>query len=356
MPVRYYENRTWHCWRIDTQILQVSGDSVWKRCHYPKYAPAQPFLKEVILDHRPVTSFWCFSFERFNGILGSTTTNKRSVELQIMRKFLLTRFLKDMKLPEEFQGNFLKFCSPEENSTDDKDVSPYDWPTAYEFFNIATNAPLRGINWLNKSGINVSSCYKLVSFDADDLKLLTTVYKVMYPERQIETNHLAETICKFGSLKIWSTTYESKMQPRGIRSAKTWASWPEGNGQVLQESFLLSPGIVQYYFTHSIKLGDEYVSHHCACVRWFLAHEESYFANPIKTYKNKFLPGGPASFMPLQWVFSRFASAELEMEGQQTIAVAQITRNVYLQKYQTQALTVISATKSTRALNIQVQI
>ena len=288
-------------------------------------------LKEVILDHGPVTSFWCFSFERFNGILGSTTTNKRSIELQIMRKFILTRFLKDMTLPNEFQGDFLKFCSPEESTTpDDKDVSPSDWPTVYEFYNVATNVPLREINWMNKSGINVSSCFKLVSFDTDDLKLLTTVYRVMYPERRIEESNLAETIYKFSSFKIWSTTYGSKMQPRGIRSAKILASWPAKNGQVLQDAFVLSPGIVQYYFTHSIKLGEEHVTHYFACVRWFLAHEESYFANPIKIYKNKFHPGGPASFMPLQRVFSRFASAELKLEGQQTIAVAQITRNVFL--------------------------
>ena len=94
--------------------------------------------------------------------------------------------------------------------------------------------------------------------------------------------------------------------------------------------FFLSPGIVQYYFTHSIKLGEEHVTYYFACVRWFLAHEESYFANPIKIYKNKFHPGRPASFTPLQRVFSRFASAELELEGQQTISVAQITRNVFL--------------------------
>ena len=31
-------------------------------------------LKDVTLDHGLLTSFWCFSFERFNGILGSTTT------------------------------------------------------------------------------------------------------------------------------------------------------------------------------------------------------------------------------------------------------------------------------------------
>ena len=135
-------------------------------------------LKEVILDHGPVTSFWCFSFERFSGILGSITTNKRSVELQIMRKFIL-RFPKDMKLQNQFKGDF-KFRSP--------DVSPSDWLTIYEFSYIATNVPLRGINLLNKSEINVSPCYKLVSFDTVDLKLLTAVYRVLYFEGRIEAS------------------------------------------------------------------------------------------------------------------------------------------------------------------------
>ena len=41
-------------------------------------------LKEISQDHGPVYSFWCFSFERYNGIMGSITTNKRSLELQLM--------------------------------------------------------------------------------------------------------------------------------------------------------------------------------------------------------------------------------------------------------------------------------
>lgn len=73
------------------------------------------------------------------------------------------------------------------------------------FFNIATNALLRGIIWLNKSAINVSSCYRLVSFDTDYLKLVSSIYEVMYPKRQIEASHLAETIYKFGSLKTGQT-------------------------------------------------------------------------------------------------------------------------------------------------------
>ena len=147
---------------------------------------------------------------------------------------------------------------------------------------------------MNNWGINVSSCFKLISFDISDLKLLIAVYRVMLPERRIEESNLVETTYKFGSFKIWSTTYECKMQPRGIRSAKILASWPAKNGQVLQDAFFffLSPGIVQYYFTHSIKLGEEHVTYYFACVRWFLAHEESYFANPIKITKINSIQGG----------------------------------------------------------------
>ena len=42
---------------------------------------------------------------------------------------------------------------------------------------------------------------RAVSFDADDLKLVASIYEVMYPKRQIEASHLAGTIYKFDSFK-----------------------------------------------------------------------------------------------------------------------------------------------------------
>ena len=215
---------------VDGLILQfcMSVETLYGKDAITQNMHMHNHLKEVILDHGPVTSFWCFSFERFSGILGSITTNKRSVELQIMRKFIL-RFPKDIKL--QFKGDF-KFRSP--------DVSPSDWLTIYEFSYIATNVPLRGINLLNKSEISVSPCYKLVSFDTDDLKLLTAVYKVLYLEGRIEASQLTETIYKFGSFKIWLPTYGSKIQTRGIRSAKILAFWPAKNEKVLQDAFFIS--------------------------------------------------------------------------------------------------------------------
>ena len=99
--------------------------------------------------------------------------------------------------------------------------------------------PLRGINWINKSGINASSCFKLVSFDTDDLKLLTVVYRVMYPERRIEESNLVETTYKFGSFIIWSTTYGCKNATKRNKFCQDTRCWPAKNGQVLQDAFFL---------------------------------------------------------------------------------------------------------------------
>ncbi len=40
-------------------------------------------LKDCILDYGPVHSFWLFSFERYNGILGDIHTNHRAITTQL---------------------------------------------------------------------------------------------------------------------------------------------------------------------------------------------------------------------------------------------------------------------------------
>ena len=45
-------------------------------------------ILNCILDYGPVYAFWLFSFERYNGILGSYKTNNRSIEIQLMRHFV----------------------------------------------------------------------------------------------------------------------------------------------------------------------------------------------------------------------------------------------------------------------------
>ena len=63
-------------------------------------------LKEVIMDYGPLHCFWCFSFERYNGVLRNITTNNRSIKLQIMRKLTTLRFLDNISLDQDLQPCF----------------------------------------------------------------------------------------------------------------------------------------------------------------------------------------------------------------------------------------------------------
>ena len=44
-------------------------------------------LKECMIDYGPVNEFWCFGFERFNGILGSYPNNHENISITMMKKF-----------------------------------------------------------------------------------------------------------------------------------------------------------------------------------------------------------------------------------------------------------------------------
>ena len=43
-------------------------------------------LFDCLFDFDPIYSFWLFSFERENGILGSYLTNRKQIETQVMKK------------------------------------------------------------------------------------------------------------------------------------------------------------------------------------------------------------------------------------------------------------------------------
>ena len=60
---------------------------------------------DCILDYGPVYSFWLFSFERYNGLLGDYITNQRSPEIQL-RKFIGDQLVKEIPLSKLFEVNF----------------------------------------------------------------------------------------------------------------------------------------------------------------------------------------------------------------------------------------------------------
>lgn len=68
-------------------------------------------LKECMFDFGPIYSFWLFSFERRNGILGSLHNSNKDIECHIMLRFCRGNAGLNLTVPQEFSeifDNFLK--------------------------------------------------------------------------------------------------------------------------------------------------------------------------------------------------------------------------------------------------------
>lgn len=64
-------------------------------------------LRQCIEDYGAVYSFWCFSFERLNGILGSYPTNSHHISVQLMRRFLESKLFAHEHWPVEYVEEYL---------------------------------------------------------------------------------------------------------------------------------------------------------------------------------------------------------------------------------------------------------
>ena len=64
-------------------------------------------IKECIEDFGPVYSFWCFSFERMNGVLGSYHTNNHHISVQLTRRFLESKLYAPGNWPSQFVEEYL---------------------------------------------------------------------------------------------------------------------------------------------------------------------------------------------------------------------------------------------------------
>ena len=169
-------------------------------------------LKECIEDYGPVYSFWCFAFERYNGILGSTATNNRSIEIQLMRKFLSEQFVFNVALPEEHSETFTPFFNKYQTSQ-----MPVSIPIGSSvLFHMSAHGQLGTINWSDISCLKLPSSNKLIPLDSDDHQLLAETYQAMYPEKHIEQGMVSEMCRKYSSVILAGEKIGSMLECRSL--------------------------------------------------------------------------------------------------------------------------------------------
>ena len=169
-------------------------------------------LKECIADSGPVHAFWCFSFERFNGILGSMQVNGRSVEVQLMRKLLAGRFVWDAKFPTEFKDTFMPFFTQESSDPAESLIVK----NATALFNSACCLNLGDFQWSNLTHVTLPRSFKHFALDPDELRLLLHCYKTLYPHETIELPFLSRVARKYSNIMLGSEKFGSKMDCRNL--------------------------------------------------------------------------------------------------------------------------------------------
>jgi hypothetical protein len=292
-------------------------------------------LKDVILDYGPIHSFWCFSFERYNGIVGSITTNNRSVELQLMRKITIARLLGGIQLAQEFNPYFGDILSSLENSVDVScEGQTATFSNLLEYLQMDKKMPLHTINWSNLSALSLPTHYKESVLENEDTLALLQVYKVMFgTDFNIVHEQLSKNIKKYGAVMVYQYQFGSKMSYRSKRSTGIIASWPSMDGSINQATIGKEFGIVDFYFSHSVMVDGVYQKYVFACVTWYVATMVGTFAglNPLHVVnKSQQFPGGTSRFLPIQRISTKCAFAVTVSEGQTNYVVSPLLRRFRL--------------------------
>lgn len=191
-------------------------------------------LKDCIENYGSVYGFWLFSFERYNGLLGSFSTNNRDIEVQLMRKFLTMSSLDDLhfRIPSTFQDVFQLLCSGIQEIEYDAEI--VRTPSQALSFALASSGPLTRSKhvWTDLSMVELPDRYRLCAFDPDDLGLLKGTYSALYPDINLTACHVNGTFKKYQSVCVAGERLSSGMESRLYKHARIMATWAGEEGEI----------------------------------------------------------------------------------------------------------------------------
>lgn len=246
-------------------------------------------LAECVRDYGSVYSFWLFSYERYNGTLGSYPTNKRNTTEQLMHRFVYDAESFQLPLPDTYREQFQDTLPLHNLVSDIHQHQPEQCPND-SFLEHAT----------------LSSIYKFRSLNPQDYEKLKSVYAHLYPDEIID-DHMVRTIQVYKTITYYKQHLGSLRCPSTVNSSFIMASWAGSSGSIGNND-TLRPGKVLFYFVHQFKEGN---AHLFAAVYWYKDHPcHSLYGKPLEVWSEGYIPEGPAMFLPIHMLVCRCTLAQ----------------------------------------------
>ena len=287
-------------------------------------------LSKCILDFGPVYSFWLYSFERYNGILGNYTTNQKSVEIQIMRKFLNEMHIKSLALSAIEQDN-IEIFSPFFAERSKGSSATIDWQSSawHSQLSLPTSTIEPSMHNTFLDFIQCLPPFKRRLFDRDSLRYLKESYISFLP---VELSNIPASYEICDAVTLWGTKIGSE-KSRNEKSSYIQAYWSGRSGEIDMSCSELYTGHVQFFFRQNIQIEcGERLNIVIACVKWFQRHpRQNMFGAPVEVWTAAMHESfGPASFIPVNRINNLCVVCPLTVERENVLVVTPLKRKVYL--------------------------
>lgn len=224
-----------------------------------------------VFDFGPSHSFWLFSFERFNGILGKLPNNNRSVEVQMMRRFQSDIQATSFPCPDMFQDNF-------------QHLLPYK-SDVHLNQKLSTTAPNYWSFEALESCLHLPSAYHIGSLSLIAVDQLKNLYSAIY-SKPIADICVCSTFHKYLTVKLGSNSIGSH-KSRSHTSSILMAQW-NSSFFGLNSGTEIRPLQINYFAKHSVSIGACTHTHLLVFVKWFSHHpKKSVCGKPVTVWEHE---------------------------------------------------------------------
>jgi len=237
-------------------------------------------LRECILDFGPLHGFWCFAFERYNGILGEIPNNNRSIEIQVMDRFIRESNLMSFSYPELFSDKFENLM-PHQKSN-----SLLETTTESHISTLVGLSP-EITSLLLRNGRSTTVSYSLPGvatqrvFCDSELASLKFIYSRLFSIAESEVE-MSSIYIKYSTIKINNILIGS-IKSKSSNTSLVLGLWMQvvfcsldlNESSTSAEVTLESeerPLQINFFAKHSVTLNGVHQEIILACVSWFKPH------------------------------------------------------------------------------------
>lgn len=247
-------------------------------------------LSSCVLDFGPIHSFWLFSFERYNGILGRIPNNNRSIEIQMMNRFQSDIQAMSIPTPALYRDQLHPLIPHHE--VEPAVLSESDAQSLWSFEAV-------------KSLVSLPKSYYIGSLSLRNCDQLTLLYSRMYSTSEVS---ISSTFHKYTTIKVGAVALGSH-RSRSHSSSIVMAEW---NSTLLEENASVGescdrPVRINFFIKHTISIGIQTITHLLVFVSWFHHHPKRlFYGKPVSVWEHDIFYR--ENFIPIQLLKQRTVS------------------------------------------------